>query len=262
MVKSTLSLIEIMRALRDEEAGCPWDREQTFETIAPYTIEEAYEVADAIARKDMDELRDELGDLLFQVVFHSQMAHEAGYFQFNDVVESITRKMLRRHPHVFADDEVTTAEEQSHAWERHKAAERQAKGSEGHSQLDGVALGLPALLRAEKLQKRAARVGFDWPDLTGVVEKLEEELDEVKSALAQDEGLQRITEEMGDLLFSCVNLARKAGVDAETALRHANQKFDSRFRYIERQLKTANTPLEQATLDEMERLWLEAKTCE
>lgn len=262
MVESTRSLLAVMRSLRDEETGCPWDREQTFVTIAPYTIEEAYEVADAIAREDMQDLRDELGDLLFQVVFHSQMAQEAGYFQFDDVVESITRKMLRRHPHVFADEAVENADEQSHAWERHKAAERQAKESDTHSQLDGVALGLPALLRAEKLQKRAARVGFDWPDLTGVVDKLDEELDEVKSALAQDEGLQRITEEMGDLLFCCVNLARKAGIDAETALRHANQKFDTRFRYIERQLKAADIPLEQASLDEMERLWQEAKTCE
>ena len=249
-----------MRALRAAETGCPWDRQQTFETIAPYTIEEAYEVADAIAQGDMDDLCSELGDLLFQVVFHAQMAEEAGHFTFDDVVAVISEKMIRRHPHVFAGVDVADAETQSHAWEQHKAAERKRKQAEGEvSQLAGVALGLPALLRAEKLQKRAARVGFDWPDLDGVMDKIDEELDELKQAIAKGESKQRLAEELGDLLFSCANLARRLDLDAETAVRGTNRKFECRFAYIEQQLSLAGIPLEEASLDEMDRLWNEAK---
>ncbi len=227
-------LIEIMARLRDPQGGCPWDREQTFATIVPYTIEEAYEVADAIERGDMGELRDELGDLLFQVVFYAQMAREQGSFDFSDVVQAINTKMLRRHPHVFADAEVADVAEQSLAWERLKAEERRKKAEEGaHSQLDGVAQALPALLRAEKLQKRAAKVGFDWPDVAGVVAKVNEELNEITDELEDAGDAVRLREEVGDLLFSCVNLARRLEVDAESSLREANGKFEKRFRRME-----------------------------
>ncbi len=257
---ATKSLQEIMRALRAEEGGCPWDRQQTFETIAPYTLEEAYEVADAIAQGDMDELKNELGDLLFQVVFHAQMAEEAGHFIFDDVVDAICKKMIRRHPHVFAGCGLSDAEAQSQAWEQQKAAEREEKQLEGRaSQLAGVARALPALLRAEKLQKRAARVGFDWPELGGVIDKIDEELAELKEAIAEGESKQRVSEELGDLLFSCANLARRLEIDAETALRNTNQKFESRFAYIEQQLSLVGISIEAASLEEMDRLWNEAK---
>ncbi len=256
----TETLQEIMRALRREESGCPWDRQQTFETIAPYTIEEAYEVADAIAQGDMDELKSELGDLLFQVVFHAQIAEEAGHFTFEDVVSAVCEKMIRRHPHVFADSDVADAEVQRQIWERDKAVERQQKQPEREtSTLAGVALALPALLRAEKLQKRAARVGFDWPDLSGVIGKIDEELAELKEAIVEGESEQRLSEELGDLLFSCANLARRLEIDAETAVRGTNLKFERRFAYIEQQLSRAGTPIEEASLDEMDRLWNEAK---
>lgn len=258
---ATEALQEIMRALRAKEGGCPWDREQTFKTIAPYTIEEAYEVADAIAQGDMGELRSELGDLLFQVVFHSQMAEEGGHFTFDDVVSTICEKMTRRHPHVFSDKEVANAEEQSHAWEQHKAVERLQKQADGEvSHLSGIALALPALLRAEKLQKRAARVGFDWPELDGVIDKIDEELAELKEAIAEGESKQRVSEEMGDLLFSVANLARRLKIDAETTVRDTNQKFEHRFAYIEQQLSQAGISLEEASLQEMDRLWNEAKS--
>ncbi len=256
----TETLQEIMRALRREEGGCPWDRQQTFETIAPYTIEEAYEVADAISQGDMDELKSELGDLLFQVVFHAQIAEEAGHFTFEDVVSAVCEKMIRRHPHVFAGSDVADAEVQHQAWEREKALERQQKQSEGEtSTLAGVALALPALLRAEKLQKRAARVGFDWPDLSGVIGKIDEELAELKEAIVEGEREPRLSEELGDLLFSCANLARRLEIDAESAVRSTNLKFERRFAYIERQLSQAGIPIEEASLDEMDRLWNEAK---
>ena len=250
-------LIALMAALRDPQSGCPWDREQDFSSIAPYTIEEAYEVADAIARNDMAELRDELGDLLFQVVFHARMAEEAGAFAFDDVVAAIVEKMTRRHPHVFADEAVADAEEQTRAWEAHKAHERREKG-EHHSRLDGVALGLPALLRAAKLQKRAARAGFDWPSVEGVVAKVDEELNEVRAELESNDGA-RLQDEIGDLLFACVNLARHAGFDAEESLRAANQRFESRFRYLESRLQEQGRQPEQCSLEEMDGLWLEAK---
>jgi MazG family protein len=250
-------LLRVMARLRDPQGGCPWDREQDFASIAPYTIEEAYEVADAISRGEMGELRDELGDLLFQVVFHARMAEEAGQFDFADVVEGIVEKMLRRHPHVFADEEVADAEAQTLAWEEHKAKERRAKGQH-HSLLDGVTLGLPALIRAQKLQKRAARAGFDWAEEEGVLAKIAEELDEVRAELGagDQEALQG---EIGDLLFACVNLARHTGVDPETALRTSNEKFERRFRYIEQALRDAGRDIEQCTLDEMDALWNEAK---
>jgi len=250
-------LLSIMASLRDPEGGCPWDLEQDFSTIVPYTIEEAYEVADAISRGDMADLRDELGDLLFQVVFHARMAEETGEFTFDDVVEGIVEKMIRRHPHVFADEDVADAEAQTRAWEEHKAKERHAKGQH-HSLLDGVTLGLPALSRAQKLQKRAARAGFDWPEVGGVLDKIAEELDEVRVEI--DNGDQAALQgEIGDLLFACVNLARYAGVEPETALRTTNEKFERRFRYIEQALCAQGKELEQCSLEEMDGLWNEAK---
>lgn len=251
-------LIKVMAQLRDPDGGCPWDREQDFSSIAPYTIEEAYEVADAIARNDMGDLRDELGDLLFQVVFHARMAEEAGAFAFSDVVRAIVEKMLRRHPHVFADEEVADAEAQTQAWEKLKAEERKAKGQAHHSLLDGITLGLPALSRAQKLQKRAARAGFDWPAIDGVLEKINEELDEVRAEVEKGDN-EALSAEIGDLLFACVNLARYAGVDPENALRGTNEKFERRFRYIEEALQDENREFEQCSLEEMDALWNEAK---
>ena len=250
-------LIAIMAALRHPQGGCPWDREQDFASIAPYTIEEAYEVADAIARNDMAELRDELGDLLFQVVFHARMAEEEGIFTFADVVTAIVDKMTRRHPHVFGEAEVADAEEQTRAWEQLKADERKHKG-EHHSLLDGITLGLPSLSRAVKLQKRAARAGFDWPSIEGVMAKIEEELNEVRSELETD-NRKALQEEMGDLLFACVNLARHAGLDPEESLRAGNFKFEQRFRYLEQALQQQGRELEQCSLEEMDRLWELAK---
>lgn len=253
-------LLQVMARLRDPEQGCPWDCEQTFATIAPYTLEEAYEVADAIARADMAELRDELGDLLFQVVFHAQMAREAGHFDFDDVVRAIVDKMVRRHPHVFADVQVADAAEQTRRWEAQKAEERAARAQQqSHSVLDGVAVALPALVRAEKLQKRAARVGFDWPDIQGPLDKVREEIDEVQAELAAAAPQDRVAGEIGDLLFAVVNLARHRGVDAETALRQASLKFERRFRHVEQSLQAAGRELTEATLAEMDALWEEAK---
>ncbi len=251
-------LLQIMARLRDPETGCPWDIEQTFATIAPYTIEEAYEVADAIERAEYDELRGELGDLLLQVVFHAQMAEEAGLFGFQDVAQSIGDKMIARHPHVFGDESRDkTAEDQTRDWETVKAAERAAKARGGV--LDDVALGLPALMRAEKLQKRAARVGFDWPQIDQVIAKISEEaaeLAEVRDTADHD----KITEEMGDLLFVMANLARHLKVDPETALRGANAKFMRRFHYIEAELARAGKRPEDSSLEDMDALWNAAKT--
>lgn len=250
-------LVHIMARLRDPRTGCPWDIEQDFASIAPYTLEEAYEVADAIERRAFEELRGELGDLLFQVVFHARMAEEAGYFDFDDVVGGICDKMRRRHPHVFGDARVASAQEQTLAWERHKAHERGGRAGA----LDGVTLALPALVRAEKLQRRAARVGFDWPDVTGPLNKCREELDELDRALAQD-GPDRWRDEMGDLLFSCVNLARHAGIDAEAALRRANARFERRFRAMESRLAKDGRTADEVALDELDRLWEAAKIAE
>ncbi len=233
-------LLALMALLRDKDQGCPWDVEQSFETIAPYTIEEAYEVADAIDRKDMPALRDELGDLLFQVLFHARMAQEAGAFDFADVATGLCDKMERRHPHVFGEGEKPD-------WEALKAQERNTSGGA----LDGVALGYPALMRAEKLQKRASRVGFDWPDPSGARAKISEEIAEVESATSHETR----EEEIGDLLFSVVNWARHLGVDPETALRVANKKFETRFRAME-----ADTPsMSDMDIDQLEALWSRAK---
>ena len=240
-------LLGIMRRLRADD-GCEWDRAQTFETVAPYTIEEAYEVADAIARRDMAELKDELGDLLLQVVFHSRIAEEAGFFDFDDVAASISDKMERRHPHIFGD----AADGGHHLWEQVKAAERQAKGATGA--LDGVALGLPALQRAEKIQKRAARVGFDWPDADGPRRKVDEELIEVDAAGSPDER----EDELGDLLFATVNWARHLGIDPEAALRRATAKFERRFRAME----ATTDDIGALSLEQQELLWIRAKSDE
>lgn len=247
----------MMARLRDPETGCPWDVEQNFKTIAPYTIEEAYEVSQAIDNNDLGELKEELGDLLLQVVFHSQMASEIGEFTYDEVSDSIVRKMISRHPHVFGDAHERNASEQTVAWEEMKANERKKKGkTERKSVLDGVAAALPALMRAEKLQKRAARVGFDWPDAQQVIDKITEEANELVEARDTGEPQERIHEEMGDLLFAVTNLARKLGVDPEHALRDTNQKFSKRFNYIE---ENSNGNISELSLDEMEALWQEAK---
>lgn len=249
------SLLDIMARLRDPQDGCPWDLKQTFETIVPYTIEEAYEVADAIERKDVADLKDELGDLLLQVVFYAQIAKESGQFDFDDVIAAISDKMIRRHPHVFADERIDDAEEQRQAWEAHKLQERHSKDRQGL--LDGIALALPALIRAQKLQGRAARVGFDWPDVNGVKDKIEEELVEIDQAVALNDQPEKLVEEVGDLLFTCVNLARHYKVDAETALRAANKKFERRFSQMEK--ISGERDLSACTSDELEQLWRQAK---
>lgn len=250
-----------MKRLRDPETGCPWDVEQDFATIAPYTIEEAYEVADAIHRGDMKELKDELGDLLFQVIFHSQMADEAGLFGFDDVAQAITDKMVRRHPHVFGECDGRNAEQQTQAWEAMKAQERADKAAGDQSALANVPVGLPALTRAEKLTKRAARVGFDWPSANEVFDKLDEELGEVREAI-EDGDQDHIAEEVGDLLFVMANLARKLGVDPETALRDANYKFDRRFRGVEDALTAKGTSPKAVSLEAMEAEWVAVKHAE
>jgi MazG family protein len=254
---ATQAMLDVMARLRDRERGCPWDIEQTFATIAPYTIEEAYEVADAIERQDMPALKEELGDLLFQVAFHARMAEEQGVFDFADVAQALADKMIERHPHVFEDKVERTAEEQTQAWETLKAEKRAAKGA---SLLDDVAMALPALMRAEKLTKRAARINFDWPTPEPVLEKLDEELAELKEARAAGDQ-EHVAEEMGDILFVMANLARKLNVDPEEALRRANSKFTRRFQYIERALAEAGRTGPQP-LDDMEALWLEAKRAE
>jgi nucleoside triphosphate diphosphatase len=254
-------LLAIMARLRDPERGCPWDREQNFATIAPYTIEEAYEVADAIARGDMTALKDELGDLLFQVVFHARMAEEAGLFDFTDVAAAIADKMVRRHPHVFGDAEIRSAAAQTAAWEEHKAKERAAKAAAAGaaaSVLDGVALALPALLRAIKIQQRAARIGFDWPNAPPVIAKLAEEIAELEAELAHDGAADhaRIEDEMGDILFAAANLARKLDIDPEAALRRATNKFERRFRRVEALATERGIGHD---LDALEALWQQVK---
>lgn len=259
-------LLAVMARLRDKDSGCPWDVEQNFTTIAPYTIEEAYEVADAIARDDLAALKDELGDLLLQVVYHAQMASELDRFDFNDVVDGIARKMIRRHPHVFGDasrEEFLTKD----LWQRIKAEEKAERGASSvGSRLDDVPLALPALTRAVKLQKRAAEVGFDWPSLEPVIDKAEEEIAELRSAVSES-GIEtgrgkRVAEEFGDLLFVMANIARHLKVDPEAALRDANAKFVRRFRSIESALAKEGRKPEDATLEEMDALWDEAKAVE
>ena len=251
-------LLRIMAQLRDPQNGCPWDLQQDFSTIAPYTIEEAYEVADAIQQGDMGELRDELGDLLLQVVFHSQMAHEDGHFTFTDVVMSISEKMERRHPHVFAGVSVESAEHQSAAWEQVKAEERAQRGHT--SLMDDVPRGMAELQRSIKLQKRAAQVGFDWQSPEPVFEKLSEEIDEVREALAEND-TNAIEDEIGDVLFAVSNLARQLGVDPAKALRRANAKFESRFRQME-EASDGSHALAQMSLEEMEACWQKVKSSE
>lgn len=255
------SLLKIMKHLRDPDNGCPWDLKQNFASIAPYTIEEAYEVADAIEREDMADLREELGDLLFQVVFHAQMAQEAGHFAFEDVVNSICGKMERRHPHVFGDTTIENADQQTEAWETFKAEERQNKQADARasSALDGVSIKLPALTRATKLQKRAARVGFDWPEIAPVLDKIHEELEEVKRELPVRGDHSALELEIGDLLFAVANLARHAHVDPEVALRKSNAKFDRRFRAIEKTLQDKGIALEDAGLAVMEDIYQQIK---
>lgn len=253
-------LLAIMRRLRDPQNGCPWDVQQDFSTIAPYTIEEAYEVADAIDRQDWRDLRDELGDLLLQVVFHAQMAKEAGLFEFADVAHAISDKMIRRHPHVFGDESYDDLDAQKQAWEDIKAAERAAKGEQhDDSALAGVSRGLPEWKRALKLQERAAKVGFDWPDEQPVLDKLVEEVEEVRAEFANGRDKQRLQDEIGDVLFVMVNLARHAGVDFSQALRHANSKFERRFRHMEQMAHTDGKPLPEHDLASQEALWRRAK---
>jgi nucleoside triphosphate diphosphatase len=263
-------LLEIMAQLRTPGSGCPWDLEQNFATIAPYAIEEAHEVADAIARGDLDDLRDELGDLLLQVVFHARMAEEQNAFAFGDVVEAITRKMIRRHPHVFADQngQVTPAHVKG-AWERIKAEEKAERAARRPSRnpvhddapaslLSGIKAGQPALVRAMELQRKASTVGFDWNDPRAVLQKIREEANEIEAALDHGDA-DELESETGDLLFALVNLARHVGTDPDMALRRTNAKFERRFAYIERALAAQSRTLEQATLDEMDELWNEAK---
>jgi MazG family protein len=254
-------LVEVMRRLRDPEGGCPWDREQSFATIAPYTIEEAYEVADAIERGAFDELEGELGDLLLQVVYHARLAEEAGLFDLERVAHGIADKMIRRHPHVFGDAAISDAAAQSRAWEEQKRRERAARAgvTDGdRSILADLPRALPALTRALKLQRRAARVGFDWPAAAPILAKLREELAEVEEALAAG-AAARVREEVGDLLFTVVNLARHLEVDPEAALRGCNARFERRFRAIERQLAAEGRDLAGCSLGELERRWVAAK---
>lgn len=262
-------LLAIMARLRDPQTGCPWDVQQDFASIAPYTIEEAYEVADAIDRGDLDDLKDELGDLLLQVVFHARMAQEQGAFEFADVVAAISDKMVRRHPHVFADATVEGVEAQTAAWEEHKRRERQDSGHQDRSALAGIARGLPEWQRAVKLQKRAARVGFDWPDVTPVIAKLHEEIEEVRAefaALDADPGdaaaRDRLEDEIGDVLFVCANLARHAKVDVGAALRRANLKFERRFRAMETLAEADGEELAGQSLEAQDRYWDRAKAAE
>ena len=267
--KDIARLIEIMAALRTPGTGCPWDLEQDYATIAPYTIEEAYEVSDAISRGDLADLRDELGDLLLQVVFHARMAEEEGAFAFGDVVEAITKKMIRRHPHVFGDAEARAAGSAKGQWDRIKAeekaekrAERLARGLDpedhGKGFLDGVPVALPALTRALKLQQKAAQVGFDWQEAAPILDKIEEEIGELREAIAAGRR-DDMEDEFGDLLFAMVNIGRHLGLDAEKALGGTNAKFRSRFHYVEQELARAGRSLDAASLEEMEALWQQAK---
>jgi tetrapyrrole methylase family protein/MazG family protein/ATP diphosphatase len=256
-------LLQIMKRLRDPVSGCPWDQQQDFRSIAPYTIEEAYEVADAIERDDLDDLCAELGDLLFQVVFHSQMAQDQGAFEFDDVVAGICDKMERRHPHVFGDAQVADAAAQTIAWEELKRREREASrvaAAGPRSALADVPMTLPALTRADKLGKRAAQVGFEWPDVVGALDKVREEIDELRDELGADADPAAIEQELGDMLFSVVNVCRYLHVDPERALRGTNTKFERRFHYVEEKLREQGRAPEQASLEEMDALWEEGKT--
>jgi MazG family protein len=258
-MKTVTRLIEIMNRLRDPERGCPWDREQDFSSILVFTLEEVYELAEAVDRGDLAALRDELGDLLFHVVFYARMAEEQGQFDFADVVAGIVEKLERRHPHVFGDEPSLPAPDQNRSWERRKVEERRRAGAAESGFLAGIPEALPALARALKLQKRAAAVGFDWRALPPVLAKLDEEIAEFRQVLAEGADAARLEEELGDLLFSTVNLARHAGVDPETALRRANRKFTARFGMVEAELAARGKLPEQATLEEMDAIWQSLK---
>jgi nucleoside triphosphate diphosphatase len=254
------TLIDIMAKLRDPNGGCPWDVKQNFSSVAPYTIEEAYEVADAIDRNDMADLKDELGDLLLQVVFHARMAEEAGHFNFSDVVDGICDKMTRRHPHVFGGATVENADEQTRLWEAQKKRERETKmGVSDDSVLSGVSRGMPEWQRAVKLQKRAATVGFDWPDPNPVFDKLHEEIEEVREEFAKGLGHSGLEDEIGDVLFVCANLSRHAKVDFGNAMRRANQKFERRFRRMEALVQAQGNQLVNLDLQQQDALWNHAK---
>lgn len=270
--KDISRLIEIMAALRRPVTGCPWDLEQNFSTIVPYTLEEAYEVADAIERGDLADLRDELGDLLLQVVFHARMAEEEGAFDFGDVVEAITTKMIRRHPHVFGEEDARSAGMAKGQWEKIKAEEKAARRAarvaagldpedRGKGYLDSVPVALPALTRALKLQEKAAKVGFDWKEAAPILDKIEEEIGELRHAL-ETGGTSAVEDEFGDVLFALVNFGRHLKLDAEKALRGTNEKFRSRLHFVEQALKDQGRSLEQSTLEEMETLWQRAKAAE
>ena len=256
--KKIADLLALMSSLRDPDTGCPWDKAQTFETIVPHTIEEAYEVADAIESGSVEDIRDELGDLLFQVVFYAQIAQEKSLFDFDDVVAGITDKMTRRHPHVFAQTKIDNVDEQSRLWNEIKSQENQHKVNGDESKLDGIVTGLPATVRAKKLQGRAARSGFDWPDSKGVFEKLDEELNELNEAITQG-NQSEIENEMGDVLFVCINLCRHLKVDPDTAIRSTSRKFEQRFRLMEKLAMQTSERLEELSLDEQEGLWQDAK---
>lgn len=254
-------LLKVMQRLRDPDSGCPWDQEQTFASLVPYTLEESYEVADAIDNKDYDELRSELGDLLFQIVFYAQMANEKGLFDFNDVAMAITEKLIRRHPHVFADEKIDSVEQQTIAWDEHKRKEREKKSTQDSvvsSELDGIIKALPALTRAQKIQRRAARVGFEWESIDDVYEKLYEEIDEVKNA-AKSTDQEAIEDEVGDLIFASVNLARFLNVDAEEAARKGCLKFERRFRSVEQKIVEQGQSMSALSVIELKKLWAEVK---
>ncbi len=255
-------LLEIMASLRDPETGCPWDKKQTFETILPYTLEETYEVAQAIEDKDMASLKAELGDLLFQVVFYAQIAKERGEFDFGDIVEAISDKLVRRHPHVFANTQIDSAEDQTQAWDEHKQRERDAKAEDEQRQasvMDDIPNALPGLMRAMKIQRRASRVGFDWAETEPVLAKIEEEIAEIREAIAEGADHDHLTHEVGDLIFASVNLARHLKVDPEVAMRGINQRFIRRFQYVEQHIQHQGISLEQAGLDKMSEAWELAK---
>lgn len=265
-MQSIKQLLEIMNALRDPISGCPWDLEQDFQSLIPYTIEEAYEVADAIERSDLDDVKNELGDLLFQIVFYSQLAEEQQAFNFSDVVQSISDKLIRRHPHVFSNAKVKDAKEQTKEWEKIKQQEREDKANRNLipvSFLDDVSRTLPSLMRAEKLQKRAAKEGFDWPNIKDVMLKVHEEISEVQQELDADiQDKEKIEDEIGDLFFSCINLSRHAGLEAEQCVRKANLKFERRFRALEKVANGRKLQLNEMTVDALEALWQEVKKLE
>ncbi len=251
-------LIKVMADLRDPRDGCPWDLEQDFKSIAPYTLEEAYEVVDAIQKGDMTELREELGDLLFQSIYHAQLAKEAGHFDIHNVIHDITHKMIHRHPHVFGDETAKAAADVDAIWDKQKSQENGKTASDNDSILDGVPKALPSLLRSSKLQKRAAKVGFEWNDISGVLDKLEEEIAELREAAANG-GIAHIAEELGDTLFILANYGRMQGINPEEALRQTCEKFERRFRGLEQALKDENIALDEASLEQMEEKWQREK---